>query len=234
MIDVFTPHIPPTAVPYCYQLKQQYPFVGRVAKPRRTRLGDFRVFPTGQTQITVNADLNPYAFLITYIHEIAHADVQQQYSQLWPDRKGPYWQPHRRPALSGLRRAGRNGPVRVLPHGQEWQATFRRLMEPLLNESVFPASILIPLRQYLTKPAATTYAHPALMLALRQADTKLPVAASANRMVLREVQEGNLFLFNKKTFVRGTLRRTRIVCKEVASGKLYAILAHTWVELGEK
>ncbi len=160
--------------------------------------------PDGQTQITVNADLNVSAFLITYVHEVAHAAVN-----------------------SGYKYQKRS---RLKPHGQAWQAAFQRLMLPLLTEDHFPPAILVPLRQYMEKPAATTYANPALMVALRQVDNQANGLAYSDRMLLRDVIEGDTFQFAKKTFVRGTLRRTRIVCKEVSSGKSYAILAHAWVE----
>ncbi len=171
-----------------------------MVRPRRTRLGDFRVLPTGQTQITVNADLNPWSFLVTYVHEVAHAHVHR----------------YRR--------------RRTAPHGPAWQQAFKQLMQPLLTEVVFPVAILEPLQQYLQKPAATTYANPALMIALR-AHEQQPFASTAEtRVLLRDVREGTTFIINKKKFVRGTLRRTRVVCKELASGKSYAVLAHAWVE----
>lgn len=201
LTDVFTTYCPATAAGYCRQLWEQYGFVLKVVRPRRTRLGDFRVLPSRQTQITVNGNLNPHAFLITYVHEVAHAAVHRQQRSR-----------------------------RLSPHGKAWQQAFQQLMQPLLNETVFPATVLVPLQVYMRCPAATTYANPALMTALRLADGPGQVNPSDKGVLLRDVPEGNLFLLHKKTFVRGTLRRTRIVCKEVASGKSYAILAHAWVE----
>jgi len=200
LTDQFVTLVPAPAAAYCRQLHQTYGFVFRVVRPRRTRLGDFRVLPTGQTQITVNADLNPWGCLITYVHEVAHAHVHQ----------------YRR--------------RRTAPHGPAWQQAFQQLMQPLLTEDIFPVAILEPLRQYLQKPAATTYAHPALMTALRAHELQPTDNAAAKRVLLRDVREGTTFIINKKKFVRGTLRRTRVVCKELASGKSYAVLAHAWVE----
>ena len=200
MSSQFIQLAPPSAAAYCQQLYQQYGFVFQVVKPRRTRFGDFRRWPDGQMRITVNADLNPYVFLLTYIHEVAHADVCQT---------------HKR---------------RVPPHGTAWQRAFQRLMQPCLTNAVFPSEILQPLRQYMARPAATTSSHPALVAALRQFDT-IPVQDNlANMFCLHEVLEGSLFAFAKKTWQRGTMRRTRIVCKELSSGKSYAILAHVLVE----
>ena len=103
-------------------------------------------------------------------------------------------------------------------------------MQPLLTEVVFPVDVLLPLVKYMANPAATTYANPALMLALRRVDSRFADTETVNRILLRDLPEGNSFKFAKKTYVRGTLRRTRVVCKEVSSGRSYAILAHAWVE----
>ncbi|AUD05260.1 SprT-like domain-containing protein [Spirosoma pollinicola] len=201
MIDPFTTYFPPGATTYCRELWQRYNFRFKVTKPRQTRLGDFRAFPDKQTQITVNANLNPYAFLITYVHEVAHAAVNQHYKK------------------------------RVQPHGKAWQGAFQQLMQPLLTETIFPVAILRPLQQYMANPAATTYASPALMMALRQMDADSTHTVGENKLLLSKVPEGHIFQFAKKTYVRGTLRRTRVVCKEVTTGRSYAILAHALVEL---
>jgi len=213
LTDVFDQYLPTTAVAtYCRQLWKQFGFTFRVVKPRRTRLGDFRAMPQGQTQITVNADLNPYAFLITYVHEVAHADVHQRYRR-----------------QQGFLRRRRT--TNVQPHGTEWQTAFQQLMQPLLTKAVFPDAILTPLINYMANPAATTYANPTLMIALRQVDAQsIESTIDPNRILLKDVPEGNSFRFSQKTYIRGTLRRTRVVCKEVSSGKSYAILAHAWVE----
>ena len=201
MTDVFDIHFPAASGAYCRKLWHQYGFTFRAVRPRRTRLGDFRALPQGPTAITVNADLNPHAFLITYVHEVAHAHVHQAYRR------------------------------RQKPHGRAWKSAFQRLMEPLLTEAVFPMFILEPLQTYMADPAATTSANPALMLALRQSDVPTTDPITTGRVLLCDVPEGKAFRFAKKTYVRGTLRRTRIVCKEVASGKSYAILAHALVEV---
>ena len=194
-------HLPASAVAYCVSLHQHYPFEFRLSRPRKTRLGDFRALPDGTTHITVNADLNPYAFLITLVHEIAHCAV---------------YRTHKR---------------RGKPHGRTWQTTFQRLMAPLLTDAVFPPDVLGPLRTYLVCPAATTSAQPALMQALRQHNSAPMTPTAPNQRVLRQLAEGQAFRFQKKTYTRGKLRRTRVVCKEEQSGRSYAILADVWVEL---
>ncbi len=201
-MDIFDQYIPQQAVIYARQLWQQHPFSFRVVPPRRTRFGDFKAFPDGQVQITVNADLLPPAFLLTYLHEIAHRLVYQQYYQATK-------------SSTGSRKRIR--PPK--PHGVEWQQTFQKLMAPVLTEAVFPAEMVGPLRQYMAHPAATLSRYPELARLLRLAPTLV------SGPILRQLAEGQTFRLGKKTFIRGKLRRSRIVCVEIATGRQYTILA---------
>lgn len=171
----------------------------RIVRPRRTRLGDFRALPNGTTYITVNADLNPYAFLITYVHEVAHCAVYHTY-----------------------KRPGK-------PHGPIWQAQFQRLLAPLLTEAIFPADVLVELLRYMVRPAATTSAQPALMQVLRRYNREPVQQRTTGQQELRQLAEGQLFQLQKKRYIRGKLRRTRVVCKDVQSGRSYAVLADALV-----
>lgn len=199
MPNVFDKYVPTRAIVYCGQLHRQFGFRLKITKPRRTRLGDFRVLSTGHTQITVNADLTPEGFLITYVHEVAHAAVHAHQRKLIRPRK-------------------------LAPHGPVWQNTFRELMQPLLNETVFSEAVLTPLVAYLQKPAATTAGCSALMNALR-----LTAAEPDYRATVGDLPDGAVFGLAKRTFVKGTLRRTRFVCKEVSTGKLYLVSAQAYV-----
>jgi SprT protein len=130
-------HVPPAALAYAGQLWERYPFSLRVSRPRRTRFGDYRYDALGGHRISVNADLPPPAFLLTYLHEVAHRIVYEHH-----------------------------GP-RVPPHGAAWKSTFRDLLEPVLNEAIFGPDLLAALHPYARNPGATTAAHPALTLTLR-------------------------------------------------------------------
>ena len=103
-------------------------------------------------------------------------------------------------------------------------------MAPLLTETVFPADVLTPLRHYMARPAATTSAQSALMQALQQYNAQ-PVGLVDGQRQLRQLAEGQAFQLQKKRYVRGKLRRTRIVCREIQSGRSYAILADVPVTL---
>ena len=121
-LDLLKQHFPIAAVEMVGNLYEQRRFVLKFNRPRNSKLGDFRP-PRSKTSIchiTLNYNLNPYQMLITYVHEVAHYDVYQQY-----------------------------GSRRVQPHGKEWQAQFSSLLQPFLTEAIFPNDILEALQQHL-------------------------------------------------------------------------------------
>lgn len=71
-----------------------------ISKPRKTKLGDYRP-PIQQAyhRISVNGDLNPYAFLLVTIHEFAHLLV-------WNNHRG-----------------------KVKAHGKEWKSHYKQLYQ---------------------------------------------------------------------------------------------------------
>lgn len=196
---VLARYLPATTLAYCEQLWQQYDFDLRISRPRRTRLGDFTVKPGSRPRVTVNANLNPYNFLVTYIHEVAHCAVFRRYRR------------------------------KVAPHGPEWKNLFSDLLQPVLTEAILPADILLPLQRYARNPKASTGSDAALLLALKQYDT----TGEHNKMPLLHLSEGSIFVFQKREFIRGTLRRTRVLCTEKASQRRYTIPAHALVEQSE-
>ncbi|NHE58312.1 SprT family zinc-dependent metalloprotease [Cyclobacterium plantarum] len=136
--------VPEKAIPYCYALWEEEPFHFEITRSRISKLGDFRYRKGHEIQkITINHDLNPYQFLITFVHEVAHHRVFSQF-------KG----------------------VGVKPHGPEWKRSFRFLMAPLLHKNVFPMDVLIPLRLYLNNPKASTGADFFLMKELKKYDRR--------------------------------------------------------------
>ncbi len=190
--------VPATAADYCVTLWEQYQFELRIVRPRRTRLGDFTQKPRQRPRITVNANLNPYSFLITYLHEIAHHVVYTT-----PTRK------------------------KLAPHGPEWKSAFRELLRPVLNEDVFPADILLPLCRYAANPKASTGSDAYLVEALARYNEP---DADVNKKSLLHLNEGVNFVFQKREFIRGPLRRTRVLCIEKSSNRRYTIPAHALVE----
>ena len=137
MNEVLKKYLPERAVLPCFELIQQTQVHLKIVNERVTRHGDYRRMSDGRHQITVNATLNKYRFLITLIHEIAHLVAFEKYGR------------------------------RIKPHGLEWKHTFQHLMLPFLRPDIYPEKILTYLATYLKNPIASTDSDVNLSLALR-------------------------------------------------------------------
>lgn len=112
-----------------------------ITKDRKTKAGDYR-HPWGNHghRISINGSLNQYAFLITFVHEVAHLVNWEKYKN------------------------------KVKPHGQEWKLAFKLEMQPFLNEEVFPKDVLNVLRKHMQNPKSATVRDAALVKVLRSYD----------------------------------------------------------------
>ncbi len=120
-------YIPEAATDQIYQWLQEYHIHLKISRKRSSKLGDYRSPHKGKGhQITVNHDLNTYAFLITLVHEIAHMLVWEKY---------------------------RN---RVRAHGKEWKETYRELMVPFFKMDIFPEDVESAITNYLSKSYASS------------------------------------------------------------------------------
>jgi hypothetical protein len=185
-------HVPEPTVGYCFNLWNETPFQLKITKTRQTKVGDFTCRKNSKNpRITLNHDLNPYLFLTTYIHEVAHLRVFLHYGD------------------------------RVDPHGEEWKHVFQQLLQPmLLEESVFPEEILHELRRHMINPKASSFSDSMLTQVFRKYDVN-----KSHQMIVGDLPLGSIFKFNGKYFQKGVLKRTRVLCKEVQSRKLYLVPA---------
>lgn len=96
LIPVLRKYLPAGSELYAADLMEKHKIQLRIKNPRLTKLGDYRP-PTEDNshRISINRDLNPFAFLITFMHEVAH-----------------------------LLNFEKSGP-RVPPHGLEWKREFQ-------------------------------------------------------------------------------------------------------------
>ena len=137
--------IPANSIDLACALLRKYPHHLVITPPRSTKHGHFKPAPKGQRhEITVNGNLNPYAFLITMVHEVAHLVAHLEYGQ------------------------------RIQPHGQEWKDSFKLVMRPFFNKGIFPEDIEMPLKRYMMDPGATTHSDFHLFKALTKYDRMGP------------------------------------------------------------
>lgn len=127
---ILSKYIPENAVDKVCDLIFEYNFKLIIKKDRKSKWGDFKS-PFNKIQypvITINGGLNKYAFLITFIHEIAHCKTYREYEH------------------------------KVMAHGEEWKKNFQLLMQYFLDTKIFPLDILYVLRQHLQNPKASVNA----------------------------------------------------------------------------
>ena len=132
--------IPNSAHSMINQLLVNDNLVIKVKNERKTKHGDYRELPNGKHQITINANLNSYRFLITLIHEIAHFEAYNKFGRF------------------------------IKPHGNEWKQTFQHLMLPFLRPEIFPMELLPLLAKHFKNPKASSDTDAQLALALKQFD----------------------------------------------------------------
>lgn len=112
-----------------------------VTRNRLTKLGDFRGSLNDKASyISVNHNLNRYSFLITLLHEMAHADVHFTYKR------------------------------RVKPHGKAWKLAYQRLAMPFTANGTFPEKLNHAFIKYLLNPRASSMSYMPLAQALREYD----------------------------------------------------------------
>ncbi|CAM3881839.1 SprT-like domain-containing protein [Flavobacterium branchiophilum] len=187
--DILLKYLPEQAVKPVFDLIVKHGVHLKIVNERQTRHGDYRRALDGRHQITVNSNLNPYKFLITLIHEMAHLVAFEKY--------------------------GRH----IKPHGIEWKHTFQHTMLPFIRPEIFPSSLLPLLARHFKNPAASSDRDATLSLALKQFDPQndlhfvfeLPygsffrisngkifkkIAVRTKRYECLEVSSGRLYLFN--------------------------------------
>ena len=114
----------------------------------------------------------------------------------------------------------------INPHGLEWKSVFQHLMLPFIRPEIFPNDVLPLLAMHFKNPKASSDSDPVLALKLKQYD------APNGKTFIFEVPEGATFrLYNGKLFRKGSKRRTRFECTELASGRLYVFNPNAEVEL---
>ncbi|MDB2492604.1 SprT-like domain-containing protein [Flavobacteriaceae bacterium] len=114
----------------------------------------------------------------------------------------------------------------IKPHGLEWKSVFQHLMLPFIRPEIFPNDVLPLLAMHFKNPKASSDSDPVLALKLKQYD------APNGKTFIFDVPEGATFrLYNGKLFRKGSKRRTRFECTELASGRLYVFNPNAEVEL---
>ena len=114
-----------------------------ITRERQTKLGDYRHAWAGKNhRISVNGNLNRYAFLITLLHELAHLLAFDQYGH------------------------------RIAPHGKEGKQVYSDVLKVFLQQHLFPDDIAAELRAIMHNPPASSCAEENLQRILNRYDRK--------------------------------------------------------------
>ncbi len=115
----------------------------RITHPRKTKFGDYKSQDKdGYHHISVNGNLNPFAFYLTTIHEFAHLIAFAEYGRT------------------------------ILPHGKEWKMVFSQLLITGKSPEWFPIELKKPLIKYIKNPKASSASDHDLFMGLRMFDKK--------------------------------------------------------------
>ncbi len=85
-------HLPGEAVEWVYGYLNRHRVHFHITRQRTSKLGDYR-WPQPRHdyhEISVNGDLNPYRFLLVFLHEAAHLETHLKYTHVPPH--GHEWQ----------------------------------------------------------------------------------------------------------------------------------------------
>ena len=122
----------------------KFDFKLKIKKSRSSKYGDYRPPVKGENHlITINYDMNKYAFLITLVHEIAHLSTFNKHKD------------------------------NVKPHGEEWKLHYKLLMQQFLIPEIFPVDIITALRKYMNNPSASSCSDTNLLRILKNYDNRI-------------------------------------------------------------
>ncbi len=144
---ILSQYMPLAAAPIIAKWIDYFQCEFKISKGRATKLGDYRhPYKASGHKISVNNNLNAYAFLVTTVHEFAHLLT-------WNDHKN-----------------------KVKPHGNEWKHNFKRMMVPFLEKEIFPEDVKKAIVNYLNNPSAASCTDLKLSRALKKYDVLADVS----------------------------------------------------------
>jgi len=193
---IFGQFIPEMAMDMLIVCLQGHSLDCRIARKRTTKTGDFRPAGKGHPpRITVNGDMNPYAFLLTLIHEVAHFFVY-----LDTEKANTFLIRKHRPK----------------PHGKEWKKRFTGLMQPFISMNIFPLEIEKAMVSYFENPKASASADSLLQRLLQSHDPP------GEHIRITSINEGERFITSTgRMFVKMDKLRKRFRCMCVKTRRMY-------------
>jgi hypothetical protein len=166
-------YLPEKSVHWVANWIVKYHIAVRITPKRKSVQGTYRPpFGNRGHEITINGDLNQYAFLITFIHEFAHLLTWEKYKNT------------------------------VLPHGKEWKGYYKEIIKPFFELRIFPMPIHEALLAYMANPAAATCRDEELMKTLqsynKHPENTAKYLADLPDSALFKLEDGRIFRKGEK------------------------------------
>jgi len=199
-VKVLEKYLPPDAAPLIGRWIDYFKCEFKISRNRGSKFGDYRSPYGGKGhRISVNYDLNSYAFLVTTVHEFAHLHT---------------WNEHKQKAK---------------PHGTEWKANFKKMMQPFFEKDIFPSDVKDAITSYLNNPAASSCSDLNLYRSLRKYDAPKESVLTVEKVPLKalfKIKGGRIFRKEEQL-------RKRFKCVEIATKRVYLFSPVAEVELVE-
>jgi hypothetical protein len=142
-LQALASYLPDNSFEQVVYFLQHYKVHLTITRQRQSVLGDYRNAVSGKNhRISVNGNLNKYAFLITLLHELAHLLAFEIHGN------------------------------RIQAHGREWKYLYSTLLKDFVSNKIFPADIEFALNESIKNPAASSCAEEGLMRVLRKYDER--------------------------------------------------------------
>lgn len=87
MNNTLNTYLPEASISLVMDILNKYPHQLKIVNKRATKHGDFKLTKDRKYQITINNSLNPYQFLLTLIHEVAHLVTHIKHQRVKPHGK---------------------------------------------------------------------------------------------------------------------------------------------------
>jgi SprT protein len=147
----------------------------KLTKARKSILGQYQHdLKSGKNSISINGDLEPYNFLLTLAHEIAHCVCYNKYGNT------------------------------VLPHGDEWQLINGVVLKELLDAKIFPSDIELVLQRslYTQRASCTDAVLESVLLRYDKSKQHLLTIASLPVGTPFAIADGTQFVIQEKRRTR--------------------------------
>ena len=187
-------YTPPNTAKKLAEWIVQYKVSVKLTRERKSKLGDYRP-PHGRYghRISVNHNLNPYQFLITFVHEMAHLVTWERYQN------------------------------KVSPHGKEWKNTYKKMLGLFVGKDIFPPEVEEGVKQHLASPAASSCRDEQLYKLLKNYDVNPSGNAGKWLYLEEIPQNTLFKMEDGRMFRKGQKLRKYYRCVDVENQRLYRI-----------